>query len=87
MKNKKSVVKKEKLSKKFGSESPIAISLCLGKIIKGLHLDFVVIKEGEDRGSFLVLALNNKPIAFYDMEWSDHVLPEDGKLCMHAELL
>lgn len=73
--------------KRFDDKSPIGIQLDLGKIIDGLHLDFVVVKEGEDRSSFMVLAIGDEAIGCFDMEWSDHVLPRDGMLCMHAELL
>jgi len=73
--------------KSFDDKSPIGIRLDLGKIIDGLHLDFVVIKGAENRSSFMVLAIEDEAIGFFDMEWSDHVLPGDGMLCMHAKLL
>jgi len=79
--------KKVTLPKIFGDKSPIRISLCLGEFINGLHVDLIVIKEGKYRGSFATLILNDEPIAFYDMNWSELVHPEDGLLDVHAEIL
>ena len=87
MKNKKSLVAKGKVPKSFGNKSPIRISLCMGKIIDGLHADFIVIKEGKDRGSLITLSLNGDPIAFFDMAWSERIHPEDDLLDVRAKLL
>src|ERR1035437_8233188 len=67
--------------------SPICISLCLEEFIKGLHVDFIVTKEGEEQGSFITLSLNDEPIAFYKMGWSERIHPEDALLDINAKLL
>jgi hypothetical protein len=77
--------KAENISKTFGDESPIYLSLNLDIIANGLHLDFVV---NEDPEAFMALVLGEEPLGFFDMEWADHIIPEEnGMLCMHAKLI
>lgn len=78
---------KENPSKEFNSKFPISISLCLGKFMDGLHVDLNVIKEGKDKGSSATVSLNGEPIAFYDMDWTERIHPEDGLFDAHAEIL
>jgi len=78
--------KTKTVSNSFGDKSPVYIRLCLGHFITGLHMNFLVTKEGKKLEGFATLALNDKTIGHYDMKWSHHVSEEFGLLAS-AELL
>lgn len=86
-KGKKLVVKKARLPKSFNSKSPIRISLCMDDFIKGLRVDLIVDKKGEDHFSFVALALDNEPIAFFDLELEQSIDPADGGLDVFGEII
>ncbi len=94
MKNKKIVRNKRKLftegtlSKGFSDKSPICISLCLGELIDGLHLDLIVSKKGEKYGNFIAISMNGESIAHYDLKWADLAFfPMMGRLARNEKLL
>ncbi len=70
----------------YTTKSPLFISLCLGNIIDGLHIDFCVVKEGKDQVSCIVPTFKGKTIGFFELEWLEDVNPKDGALCVDATL-
>jgi len=59
------------LPKSFGQDNPICLTLCLGKIEDGLHIEFIVTKTGNKYGSQALLTLHDEPIAIYGLEWAE----------------
>lgn len=54
----------------LNNKIPVYFSLCLGKAMDGLHMDFIVSREGKKYGSSMMLSLNDKPIATYGLSWA-----------------
>lgn len=51
------------------------ISICLEKFIDGLQIDFIVNDEGQFYENFVTLSMNNVPIAYFDMDFSEECHP------------
>lgn len=69
--------KHEKVSTSKFNESSACISICLKKFLEGLSLDFVI-REEENKcyKNFIVLLMNDKPVAYYDVNYSKEFHPE-----------
>ncbi len=80
--------KTKKIPKILGDKTPMFLSLHLDGIIEGLELAFCVeTKKDENQDSFMVIALNGKPLGCYETDWSECVSQKNGTLLINAELI
>ncbi len=85
---KSSAVSKENINKvvEYTKDSPLHMSICLGRIIPGLHVDIGVVKKGKDKTSYIVPRMNGEELTYFDLDWREYVNPEDGCWIVRATL-
>ena len=56
-----------KIAESIENKYPMHISVCLEEYIDSLHANFIVTKDGDKRGSSVLLTFHGHPIAAYDL--------------------
>lgn len=53
--------------RKTSSKYPLLIPVCLGETVAGLHINFIITKEGKKYGSSMILTMADEIISGYDL--------------------